>query len=771
MTRKALVLLTLLGCFASSLIAQHRAEGVVLEHGSRLPVAGAHVRIGPKVTATDLNGFFSIDGLDPGLQTITVTAIGFEEHIASLQLGPGQKQEKLTILLKEKMQGLDEVVVTATRSENRISDIPGRIEMISPEKLRLTVSQSIDEVLALLPGVTVSRSFGLFSHKSTVSMRGLGGNEQARTLVLVDGIPVNKADGGSVNWNLISMLDIERVELLKGPGSALYGGNAMGGVINVIRRKPSHKTEANLGLSYGTYNTRGIKANAGRQHNSGLFWSAGAFVRASDGYITQSWADRQANPYIVKSAFDEKMMAVRGGYKKNDRFEVNLDLSVFDDRRETGEKVNQPHGNTTDHDSYQFRAAFAGREANWNWSATLFYLNENYKRVSEWQKDDYTWYDVRSLREDLGLLTALSRNVGRHSLTAGFDIRHGAVDASDIYYTSTDQVDNKGKMRFLGFYFQDQLHFFDDKLQLIAGLRYDEALFYDAAFVIHQPSAETRFMSSYQFSGLSAQHWGAMSPRLSIQYKPHNNFRVFLSYSRGFRPSVLDDLCRSGRVRGGFKVARPNLKPESIDNLEAGVDYRPTELLHMTASIFYAAGHDFLYYVSTGDSIDMGFGNRPVMIRSNISEVNIYGFEGSVNSSPLSFLNLTAAYAFTVSKITGYAASLAVSGVDLTGKTLADVPRHTFTAGAFARLSFLDAGLTARYTGKMFVNDQNSYDDLVLSNQYPATFTLDLKLRKSFLKHFDLGFTIQNLLDQKIYESKGAVGPGRFMLVDLSCHL
>ncbi|HQQ13517.1 MAG TPA: TonB-dependent receptor plug domain-containing protein, partial [Bacteroidales bacterium] len=194
MTRKALVLLTLLGCFASSLIAQHRAEGVVLEHGSRLPVAGAHVRIGPKVTATDLKGFFSIDGLDPGLQTITVTAIGFEEHIASLQLGPGQKQEK--------MQGLDEVVVTATRSENRISDIPGRIEMISPEKLRLTASQSIDEVLALLPGVTVSRSFGLFSHKSTVSMRGLGGNEQARTLVLVDGIPVNKADGGSVNWNL-----------------------------------------------------------------------------------------------------------------------------------------------------------------------------------------------------------------------------------------------------------------------------------------------------------------------------------------------------------------------------------------------------------------------------------------------------------------------------------------------------------------------------------------------------------------------------------------
>lgn len=756
---------------SGSVMAQVNIEGKVSEKATGKAIPGAHIRLGKWVAVTNAEGYYNLNDVKPGIYEFVVTAIGFENHQTELKVSEAGPKMLNHVALIEKTLGLNEVVVTATRTENKISDIPGRIELISPEKLQLTASHSVDEVLALLPGVTVSRSFGLFSHKSTVSMRGMGGNEQARTLVLVDGVPVNKADGGSVNWNLISLLDIDRVELLKGPGSALYGGNAMGGIVQIIRKKPSLKTQAAVGLSYGTYQTRGIRALASKRHQSGFYWSGGAFARASDGYITQSWADQQANPYIVPSSFAEKMLAFRAGYNKTEQFEASVDVTVFDDRRETGEKVNQPYGNSTDHDSWQLRALLSGRQNGWEWNASAFYLNERYKRVSEWQKDDYTWYDVLSVREDYGLLTSLSRNAGRHRFSAGIDLRHGAVDASDIYYTSTDQVDNKGKIRFLGFYVQDQLHFFEDKFQLIAGLRYDDASFYDGAFVIHQPSAETKFMEHYQFSDLPGEHWGAWSPRLSAQYKPQDNFRVFLSYSRGFRPSVLDDLCRSGRVRGGFKVARPDLKPEHLDNIEIGTDLKPWDALRLSAGAFYSVGHDFLYYVSTGDSIDMGFGNRPIMIRSNISEVNIYGFEASANASLWRFVNLSAAYAFTVSKIKRFEPEKASGYVDLTGKFLADVPKHSFSATAFVHTDIVHAGITGRFTGKMYVNDQNITDDIVLSNQYPATFTLDLKLSRTFFRHFDLGLTIQNLLDEKIYESKGAVGPGRFLLMELAYKL
>jgi len=325
-------------------------------------------------------------------------------------------------------------------------------------------------------------------------------------------------------------------------------------------------------------------------------------------------------------------------------------------------------------------------------------------------------------------------------------------------------------MDFYGFYLQDEISLLNNTIKFIGGIRYDLARFYDGEFVIHTPSAETNFMNQYQFSDQDDVSWGAFSPRLSVQYKPNGLYRVYASYSRGFRPSVLDDLCRSGRVRGGFKVANPNLKPEYLNNFEVGGDYKPQEWLRIAASAFYSKGKDFLYYVSTGDSIDMGFGNRPIMIRSNISEVEILGFETDFTASPYPFLTLFGGYAFASSKIVGYQ-PLAEDDFDLTGKFLTDVPKHSFTAGAFVRTKIVNAGLTSRYTGKMYINDQNAYDDWVGSNQLPSTFTIDLKLSREFFNHVDISLNIQNILDKRIYESSLSVGPGRFIILEVRAKL
>ena len=195
-------------------------------------------------------------------------------------------------------------------------------------------------------------------------MRGLSGNEQARTLVLIDGVPVNKADGGSVNWNLISTGDVERIEVVKGPGSALYGGNAMGGVINVVNRRPSKKLEGNASIDYGTYNTQGVKARlAGRvgiDSAKYFYWSTNAIYRKSDGYITQSEADQLANPFIVRSTFNEKSVNLKTGFANGNKINAEVDFTYYDDMRGTGEKVYQPEGNTTDHDTYQARSTVKG---------------------------------------------------------------------------------------------------------------------------------------------------------------------------------------------------------------------------------------------------------------------------------------------------------------------------------------------------------------------------------------------------------------------------
>jgi len=741
-------------------------SGYVKDSVNGKPITGVNITIGLKGTITDENGFFSIENISEDILTLKISCIGY----ITIQKQIDSSTKTYEFFLTKNDVYLDEVVVSATRTENRISQIPGRINMISSEKLSLVAAQSIDEYLQLLPGVQVSRSFGIFSTKSSVTMRGLSGNEQARTLVLVDGVPVNKADGGSVNWNLISTGQVERVEVVKGPGSALYGGNAMGGVINVITLKPTKPFQGNISVEEGSFNTNQVRVNIGGKLNGkkekGFYWNANGYYCYSDGYITQSEADRLTNPFIVASNVDEKAVSLKSGYFNGEKFNADIDFSLYDGIRGTGEKVYQPNGNQTEYLTYQLRTNLNGKIGGIKWNTSLFYIDEHYLKVNESKKDDYTWYNVNSIRRDLGILTSVNYTKGKHSITSGVDVRNGQVDASDIYYTSSDKVDNNGKMNFFGFYAQDE-YSITEQIKLLAGIRYDMAKFYDGKFKIYHPTAETTFLESYEFSDLDPVQWGAFSPRISLQYKPSDRFRIYGGYSRGFRPSVLDDLCRTGRVKGGLKVADPNLKPEYLDNFEVGVDIMPLKNLKLAACTYYSIGSDFLYYVSTGDSIDMGFGERPIMIRANISNVQIFGGEFEFTYNPLQNLSFFGNYAYTNSKITGYKPRSADDPINLKNKFLTDIPKHSFAFGTFVKTKYFNVGVTCKYNGSMYVNDQNVYDEIVLSDKYPSWFTTDLKLSFPLSNNFYESLTIQNIFDEKIYDSKGAVGPGRFVTLNL----
>jgi iron complex outermembrane receptor protein len=665
---------------------------------------------------------------------------------------------------------LDEVVVSATKTENFIRDIPVRINLINSFQVKALPVRYTDEYLQYLPGVNVSRPFGIFSSKSTVTMRGLDGKEQGRVLVLLNGVPVNKADGGSVNWNLINTGDIERIEVVKGPGSSIYGGNAMGGSVNIITRKPQKKLNGLAGLQYGTYNTMGGRlAVSGRANDSlskGFYWGINGRYLQSDGYITQSEADQAANPYIVRSNMKEWCGGVKLGYDLSLNNFIELDFITFNDRQGTGEKVYQPEGNTTDHDTYHFRARYKGEKENASWNASLFYFSEDYKRVNEYMKDDYTLYDVLSERIDLGgIFSYTYRFSDFHRMTGGIDLKQGSVDAQDVYYTSTDIVYNRGKMNTMGIFLQDEMSFFENKFKVIAALRYDYAHYFDGAFMIETPSGETSFMRSYIDSAQTEYNWNAISPKLSLQYRFNHDNRIYVVYARGFRPSVLDDLCRSGRMRGGFKMANSDLGPETLDNFELGGDVALPLNITFSATTYFSLGHDFIYYVNTGDSIDMGFGDRPIYLPENITGVNIFGLELELYYDVIPGLRLMANYAHSHSEISEYNPAGQAGQTDLTGKYLIDVPADmaSFTVTYTNRI--VNVSLAAKYSGKRWVNDQNVYDDIVGAAQYPAYTTVDAKVWKDF-SNFFLSLNAQNIFDVDYYNSKGAVCPGRFVMIE-----
>ncbi|HPG32422.1 MAG TPA: TonB-dependent receptor [Lentimicrobium sp.] len=739
-------------------------------------VAEANVSLGAgKGSITDSKGYFRICNLNSGKVLITVSHLGFESFQMQVELKQGENTLP-EIQLKPVSVNMDEVVVTATRTDNYILNTPVRLNLINARQLNSVPVQNIDEVLKYAPGVNYNRAFGIYSTKANVTMRGLSGKEQGRVLVLLDGVPLNKSDGGTVDWNLVDINSVQKIEIMKGAGSALYGGNAMGGIINILSKKPQEKLFIRASAEYGTYNTRGARLNTGgmadfKAKPGGFYWLFNSFYKKSDGYITQSEADVRANPYITKSNMEEMGANLKTGVSLGKNHSIEAGINYYNDRRGTGEKVHQPEGNTTDHDSYGITLSYKGRAGAVHISSTLYNLNEDYKKVNEYLKDDYTWYEVLSTRRDYGWLNSMSMPLGRFQiLTAGFDYKNGSVDAYDKYFTSTDIVYNQGSMNTYAVFAQNEIRLANDKFRIIAGLRFDMASFYNGSFRIEAPSPETEFMFGYQVPDMPEQQWNAFSPRLSAQYKWKSTDRVYFMYSHGFRPSVLDDLCRSGRIKGGFKIANPSVKPEYLNNFETGIDVKPVENLFVSASAFYSRGKDFQYYVSNGQTIDMGFGDRPIFIRANISEVEMYGAEAELRYDFNALFSVFANYSYTHSVILNYAKIALNDTIDLSGKFLTDVPNHILSCGANWNNRWVNAGLFLRYTGRMYINDQNSVDEILISDRYPAYTTLDLKLWKPIKKHCKVSLNIQNLLDVKYYDSKYAVCPGRFITAEFSVH-
>lgn len=143
---------------------------------------------------------------------------------------------------------LDTLVVSATRTEQSLREAPASVSVITDADLRQMTIFTIDEALRNTVGVMNRRTKGFMETTPSLTIRGMG---QARdNLILVDGIPQNDSRNGQVNWTMIDSENVERIEVLRGPYSSLYGGNAMGGVVSIFTKRPE-RTGATLKLGLG----------------------------------------------------------------------------------------------------------------------------------------------------------------------------------------------------------------------------------------------------------------------------------------------------------------------------------------------------------------------------------------------------------------------------------------------------------------------------------------------------------------------------------------
>jgi len=758
-------LLLFLLVFHFGIQAQVHVTGTIRDCDSGNPLSGANIVIKgtDRGVNTGSDGTFSIRTEKGPRAVLFISFVGYQELSRSISFKEGENSISLDLCLKPEIQQMPVLFVTATRTPEMPAEIPARIAAISGTEIMELPVNNTDEALQAVPNIHFDRDFGIFSKNSSVTMRGLNGSYRA--LILMDGVPLNKTDGGGINWNRLIPDNIERIEVMKGPVSAVYGSNAMAGVINVITRKPASRFEGEAKAFYGTYQTFGGLVKFGGnlvRNDRGLYYNVTGFYRQGKGYVVEPEDTR--DKYDTNTYLKEGTVAGKLGYQFNGNNKIELEYNYYNDIRGAGTRVYEDLGSYNRYPTHFARLSSFNRWGKNRLRINGFFQHENYIRQNESlskKSGKYTLYETDSKRMDYGLWANLSHQI-RHNqaLIFGLDVKQGGVNATNTYYTSSDILKNQGTMSFLALFAEYRLNLIRDKMTISGGLRWDIAWFTDGSFVVEDPSSLTDFMAAFP-SDFPDENWNAISPKLGIKYNfnPHQN--IYLSYAHGFRPPILDDMCKNGNISKGFKMANPQLQPESLDNFEAGGTIAFLQRIRLEPSVYLSIGRDFQYFVATGDSVYTGGTNfKPVMKRENISQVRILGAELMLTMNIAKNLDFTANYAYNDSRITEFDTAKFV-GTDLTGKYLMEVPPHQAFAGLVFTPRWLNATLTCRYVGKQWIDDANTAQ----SSDY---FTIDMKASHTFFNALTLGFSVQDLLNRQWINNKGQLSPGRFFLLNVS---
>lgn len=213
--------------------ALRKVSGVVVSGTDSAPVAGASIAIiGTALRMmTDAAGRFAFPRAPADMLDLLAARIGYIPEIASVSAGGDDDTTVIVVLPPNPIQ-VSPVVVTASREEHLAEEAPVSVSVATAADIARHATLGVDEAIARVPGVEIQDGqIGI--RGSSGYSRGLG----SRVLLLVDGVPANEADRDGIDWDLLPVTEVERVEVVKGTASALYGSSALGGVVNVLTRE------------------------------------------------------------------------------------------------------------------------------------------------------------------------------------------------------------------------------------------------------------------------------------------------------------------------------------------------------------------------------------------------------------------------------------------------------------------------------------------------------------------------------------------------------
>lgn len=235
-----------------------------LLHEERLAAVTIFVKGTLQGTSSRNDGGFVLENIPEGKQTIVAQYVGYKPQEVDVIIESGKVNE-VSFLLEEYLFNLEQVVVTGTRSPHYVKDVPIRTEVVTSQSLKTKNAQNIFEALEAVPGIRVENQCQSCNF-SMVRMQGLGAEH---TQVQINGQPVYSGLASVYGLEQIGTGDVDRIEIVKGAGSALYGSSAVAGAINIITREPSPIPSILADIQFGNYGTNAYNISSSMRNDKG----------------------------------------------------------------------------------------------------------------------------------------------------------------------------------------------------------------------------------------------------------------------------------------------------------------------------------------------------------------------------------------------------------------------------------------------------------------------------------------------------------------------
>ena len=691
---------------------------------------------------------------------------------------------------EEKGAMLDEVVVTATKTGKGVSEAPASVSVVTSKNLEAKNVQRVDEALTDQAGIYV-KSMGDHAPSddsgTVVYMRGIPG--LGRTAVLLDGQSLNSPFSGGVNWSGVFADDIDKIEVVRGPFSSLYGGNAMGGVINIMTRAPE-KREILVKGGYGSselssgsvvYKNKidrvGISIGYGHKESNG-FAAEEVVKTASSGAGTKpvtGW-EKTTDPY-GNTAYLLGNKGDRWWWRDNADLKLYYDLTPSSNvslraswnRHETGftgfnTYLRDTSGNPVASGSVGLNdggaKSIALKETDFllgpngaeNTKVNLGYEtklgNELTIKADAGYMDTGYWYvsqlsdatrgggtgkfvDIPNDRY-YGTLQASFPAFGKHYFVMGVSANKDEVNKREYNLANWQLYDGQGSVRYrvdgkstTYAVFAQDEIYLRDNLTLYLGGRYD---------YWETEGSDTQTIAPVFSNVYAKRNQSAFSPKASVVYMLQENSSLRASVGSAFRGPSLSQLYSSF----SNYQANPDLKPEKSTSWEIGAEHKFADQTTVRATYYENYLKDLIYTTSISSTL-----STP----KNAGKAEVKGIELEIRKSVLAGVTAFANITYNDAKITENAASPETEGKRMTG-----TPQTMLNAGVEARKGAWIGSVTGRYVGDVYSNDKNL--DRV-NGVYAATDPYTIWNAKAIYRikqGLSVSLAVDNIFDREYYQ-------------------